>query len=48
VGPTLTAYARDIYVIKLGGQDYDLSYYADADGEYLINRVFSFRRDAVR
>ena len=44
VGATLTPYARDLYLLRVGGQDIDLSRY-EADGqEWLVNRSFSFAR----
>lgn len=46
VGETLEPYARDLYLLQIADQNTDLAYYASEDGEWLVNRSFSFRKNA--
>lgn len=47
VGNALTPYAKDLYLLRVNGTDYDLSVYRDEDGSvYLVNRQFTWTRSA--
>ncbi len=44
VGEALEPYALDLYLLAVDGTSYDLNYYENADGAWLINRQFSLKK----